>query len=77
MQRNSFTAAELFTFTEAIFKRKPLFFPVITHCVKSTRIRSYSSPYGVSYRIQSECGKIRTRITPNTDTFYAVANPIM
>ena len=22
--------------------------------------------------IQSECGKIRTRITPNTDTFYAV-----
>ena len=24
--------------------------------------------YGVSLRIQSECGKIRTRITPNTDT---------
>ena len=23
-------------------------------------------------RIQSKCGKIRTRITPNTDTFYAV-----
>ena len=23
-------------------------------------------------RIQSDCGKIRTRITPNTDTFYAV-----
>ena len=22
-------------------------------------------------RIQSECGKARTRITPNTDTFYA------
>ena len=22
--------------------------------------------------IQSECGKIRTRTTPNTDTFYAV-----
>ena len=22
--------------------------------------------------IQSECGKIRIRITPNTDTFYAV-----
>ena len=22
--------------------------------------------------IQSECGKMRTRITPNTDTFYAV-----
>ena len=33
--------------------------------------------YGVSCiprvsRIQSECGKIRTRITPNTDTLYAV-----
>ena len=23
-------------------------------------------------RIQSECRKLRTRITPNTDTFYAV-----
>ena len=33
-------------------------------------------PPGVSHtaslRIQSDCGKIRTRITPNTDTFYAV-----
>ena len=49
-----------------------------THCVKNVRIRSYSGPYfpafglnteryGVSLRIQSECGKIRTRITPNTD----------
>ena len=38
---------------------------VYIHCVKSIRIRSY----GVSLRIQSECGKIRTRITPNTDTF--------
>ena len=26
--------------------------------------------YGVSLRIQSECGKMQTRITPNTDTFY-------
>ena len=26
----------------------------------------------VSFRIQSECGKIRTRKTPNTDTFHAV-----
>ena len=23
-------------------------------------------------RIQSKCGKIRTRITPNTDAFYAL-----
>ena len=29
--------------------------------------------YGVSLRIQSECGKIRTRITPNTDIFHAVS----
>ena len=53
------------------------------HCVKSVCIRSYSGPYfpaygpnteryGVSLRIHSECGKIWTRITPNTDTFYAV-----
>ena len=52
--------------------------------VKSIRIWSYSRPYlpafgldtaryGVSLRIQSECRKIRTRITPNTDTFHAVS----
>ena len=29
--------------------------------------------YGVSLRIQPECGKMRNRITPNTDTFYAVS----
>ena len=28
--------------------------------------------YSVSLCIQSECGKMRTRITPNTDTFSAV-----
>ena len=55
----------------------------VAHWVKSGRIRSYSGPhfpvfglnterYLVSLRTQSECGKIRTRITPNTDTFYAV-----
>ena len=53
------------------------------HCVKSVRIRSCSGLYfhafglnaercGVSLPIQSECGNIRTRITLNTDTFYAV-----
>ena len=52
-------------------------------CVKSVRIRSHSGPhfptfrlkterYEVSFGIQFECGKIRTRITPNTDTFHAV-----
>ena len=53
------------------------------HCVKSIHIWSYSGPhfpvfalnterYSVSLRIQSECGKIRTRITPNTNTFHVV-----
>ena len=53
------------------------------HCVKSVRIRSYSGlhfpafglnteRYEVSLCIQSECGKMRTRITPNTDNFHAV-----
>ena len=53
------------------------------HCIKMVRIRSdfgsYFSAFGlnkerhsVSLRIQSKCGKIRTRITPNTDTFPAV-----
>ena len=46
--------------------------------MKSVRIQSYSGPHfpafglnteKVSLRIQSKCGKIRTRITPNTDTF--------
>ena len=48
----------------------------------------YSSPYfpafglntkryEVSLRIQSVCGKIQTRITPNTDIFYAVCGAIL
>ena len=47
------------------------------HCVRSVRIWSYSDRcfpafelntkrYEVTLRIQSECGKIRTIITPNT-----------
>ena len=45
---------------------------LILHCVKKVRIRRYSGPhfpsfwlnterYGISLRIQSECGKIRAR----------------
>ena len=52
-------------------------------CVNSVRIRSYSGPhfpafwlnterFGVPLRVQSEYGKMRNRITPNTDIFYAV-----
>ena len=32
--------------------------------------------YGVNLRIQSKCGKIRTRKTPNTDIFQAVHNNV-
>ena len=53
------------------------------HCIKCVPIWSYSGPYFpvfglnteryiIFVRIQSECGKIRTRITTNTDTFHAV-----
>ena len=55
----------------------------VVHYVKSVRIRSYpglhfpafglnAEIYGMSLRIQSECGKMRTRMIPNTDIFYAV-----
>ena len=56
--------------------QKSQVFVDFSHCVKSVRIRSYSGPcfptfglnterYWVSLRIQSECGKMPTRITPN------------
>ena len=53
----------------------------IRYCVKSARIRSFSGPYfpvsgldteRLCLRIQSECRKIRTKKTPNTDIFHAV-----
>ena len=56
---------------------------VLIHCVKSLRIRSLSGRYfpafglnterySFSLCVQSECSKIRTRKTPNMDTFRAV-----
>ena len=47
------------------------------HCVKSPvfgiiLVHIFRHSVWVSLCIQSECGKIRTRITPNTDTFHAV-----
>ena len=53
------------------------------HCVKISCIRSLPGPYfsdfglntgiySVSLHIQSECGKIRTRQTLNTNTFHVV-----
>ena len=55
----------------------------VLHCLKSVRIRIFSGPYfhtfglyterySVFLRIQSECGKIRTKKTPNMDTFHTV-----
>ena len=53
----------------------------LEHYVKSFRIRRFlvrifpglnMERYGVSLRIQSKCGKICTRKTPNTDTFHVV-----
>ena len=38
----------------------------------NTERYSVSLRYTISLGIQSKCGKIRTRITPNTSTFYAV-----
>ena len=55
---------------------------IAIHCVKRDRMRSCSGPFFpnsdqnnfeyVSLRIQSECRKMRIRITPTMDTFYAV-----
>ena len=64
-----------------IFSEKP-------HCVKSVRSRSFFGPYfptfllntercSVSFCIQSKYGKIRTRKTPNTDTFHTVLMMIL
>ena len=55
--------------------------------MKSIRVQGYSGPhfpafglnskrYYVSVHIQSERGKIRIRITPNTDTFYEASRQI-
>ena len=57
--------------------------PYVEHDVKSVPIWSYSGPhyptfrrntkrYGISLLIQSECGKMRTKITSNTNNFHAV-----
>ena len=42
------------------------------HCVKIVCIRRCSGSYFPAFGLNRECGKMRTRITLNTDTFYAV-----
>ena len=57
-----------------------------SYCVKSVHIRSFcgshypafglnTERYSAPLHIQSECGKIRTSKTPNTNAFHAVFNP--
>ena len=75
---NTFHKISLSLFSQTL----PLPNPRAMHCEKSVCIRSYSGPYfpafglnteryRVSLRIRSERWEIRTRITLNTDTFYA------
>ena len=62
---------------------KVLKFLYLSHNIRSVRIQGYSGPhfpsfglntkrYGESLRIEFKCGKMRTRITPNMNTFHAV-----
>ena len=82
-----FSVVRIFDTMSWVIFRFSLFFFQKTlsyrHCLEIVSIQSYSGPYfpafglntekySISLRIQSECGKIRTRITPNTGTFYAV-----
>ena len=70
------TAVTIFTMTEAMLMKLQVSFKnylefsveneAKRHCVKSLYM------YYVSLRIQSKCWKMQTRITPKTDTFYAV-----
>ena len=69
------------------FSRSLYFVNEINHCLISARFWSFSGLYfpavrlntglntkiySVNLRIQSECGKIGTRESPNMDTFYTV-----
>ena len=76
-------SSPILNYSRPAFPFVAVYFVIWQHCVKSVRFRSFSGPYfpafvlnseryEVSLRIQSECWKIRTRKTPNTDTFHAV-----
>ena len=44
-----------------------------SHCVKPVGIWSYYGPYFPAFGLNTKrYGQIRTRITPNMDTFFAV-----
>ena len=72
-----FTPSKRCRFLKILFFHYPIYFESSFHCVKSVCIHSYSGPhfpafgvnmerYEVFLRIQSEYGKMWTRITPNT-----------
>ena len=66
--RKSLTASLFERCCRSLRKNCPyseLFWPVFSHI-------QTEYGYSVFLCIQSECGKIRTRITPNKDTFHAV-----
>ena len=76
-RREGYTVTLLGHFTKSAF--------ILTnqHCMKRVCILNYSGPhfpafgmnrerYSISLCIQSYCGNMRTRITPNTDNFYAL-----
>ena len=58
---------------KSIFEKKGSLMTLREKCLYLEFFLSvFTSIRTISLRIQSECGKIRTRRTPNTDTFYAV-----
>ena len=72
--KTNFTSNHLMQLT-IINKQLDLLWTLPLRCINSVRIRSYSGPYLPAFgliSIQFECGKIRTRVTPNTDTFHAI-----
>ena len=64
-----------------LFRGQELYLPPRSHCVKSVQIRSnfwsaffrIGTEYGEILRIQSKCGKIRTRNYSVFGNFYAVS----
>ena len=73
----------LFQFSIWTSQPQNVFYLLLFHCGKSVRIWSFFDSYFPAFglnakrcfiplRIQWDCGKIRTRRTPNTDTFHTV-----
>ena len=65
-------------FTQVTYCDPPAYFTFSSLIYDLFQVLRFNTVWKVSVfgvilvRIQSECGKIQTRITPNTDTFYAV-----